>query len=107
MSWRRWHGSVPARRRIAALAACAAVAGACGSPGVPVPAVTETASLKEVFRDAFRVGAALNEAQFSERDTIAVALVRRHFNTITPENVLKWESVHPAPGRFEFAAPDR
>ncbi len=36
-----------------------------------------------------------------------VALVKRQFNTITPENVLKWEVVHPRPGVYDFTASDR
>jgi endo-1,4-beta-xylanase len=55
----------------------------------------------------FRIGAALNAAQFSGEDERGAALVRAHFNTITPENVLKWERVHPRPDSFDFAAPDR
>jgi len=64
-------------------------------------------SLKEAFAGDFRIGAALNPAQFTGRDTAGAAIVRSQFNTITPENVLKWESVHPRPGVYDFAAPDR
>lgn len=64
-------------------------------------------SLKEALAGDFRIGAALNPAQFTGRDTAGVAIVRSQFNTVTPENVLKWESVHPRPGVYDFAAPDR
>jgi endo-1,4-beta-xylanase len=64
-------------------------------------------SLKEAFAGDFLIGAALNPAQFTGRDTAGAAIVRSQFNTITPENVLKWESVHPRPGVYDFAAPDR
>ena len=64
-------------------------------------------SLKETFQDCFRIGAALNQAQFDEQDTRGAALVKAQFNTISPENVLKWESVHPRPDTFSFAEPDR
>jgi len=74
------------------------------SPGSdPVAATT----LKGAFAGAFRIGAALNENQFTERDTIGAALVKREFNTITPENVLKWEAVHPEPNTYNFAPADR
>ena len=53
------------------------------------------------------IGAALAESHFNETDQRGADLVRKHFNTITPENVLKWEHVHPAPGRFDFTQPDR
>ena len=64
-------------------------------------------ALKEVFKSAFLIGAALNPEQFYERDARGAALIKTHFNSITPENVLKWESVHPEPGRYDFEAADR
>ncbi len=64
-------------------------------------------ALKEVFKDNFRVGAALNPAQFTETAVADAAIVKKQFNTITPENVLKWERVHPEPGRYDFDLPDK
>jgi endo-1,4-beta-xylanase len=64
-------------------------------------------ALKEVFRNDFRLGAALSGDQISGREPGAPALVERHFNTITPENILKWEEVHPEPGRYHFEPADR
>jgi endo-1,4-beta-xylanase len=93
---------------VPALAACL-VAMACSSPppvaSAPVPAAS--VALKDAFRGTFMVGGALNADQFSGRDARGAALIRTHFNTITPENVLKWEHVHPRPGVFAFEAPDR
>jgi endo-1,4-beta-xylanase len=63
--------------------------------------------MKEVFKDDFRMGAALNLDQISGRDPDALALVERHFSSITPENILKWEEVHPGPDRYDFEAADR
>ena len=63
--------------------------------------------LKDVFKDAFLVGAAVNVAQFSGQDARSAPIVGKHFNSITPENVLKWECVHPEPGRYDFEASDR
>ena len=62
--------------------------------------------LKDAFRDAFLVGAALAPQQFVERDSASVALIRREFNAVTSENVLKWERVHPQPDRYEFEPSD-
>ena len=64
-------------------------------------------TLKEAFKGDFLIGAALNETQFSGRDTNATALIKAQFNTISPEDVLKWESVHPEPDRYDFSATDR
>jgi endo-1,4-beta-xylanase len=64
-------------------------------------------ALKDAFKDCFRIGAALNQATFMGQDTNGVAIVKAQFNTITPENILKWESVHPEPGKFAFDLPDQ
>ena len=95
-------GTRPARLAMVATLLACACAGHTTRSASETPAV-----LKDVFRTAFRVGAALNAAQFTERDARGAALVKAQFNTITPENVLKWESVHPAAGRYDFVLPDR
>jgi len=64
-------------------------------------------TLHAAFEGAFLVGAALNAAQFSGRDTLGAALVTAQFNAITPENVLKWASVHPRSGTYDFTAADQ
>src|SRR5260370_41413152 len=64
-------------------------------------------ALKDVFKGYFHVGGAINQAQFEERDARGAAIVREQFDTISPENVLKWESVHPRPDLYAFDAPDR
>ena len=64
-------------------------------------------SLKDAFGRHFRVGAALNPDQFGGKDKLGAAIVRRQFSAITPENVLKWELVHPKPGKYAFEQPDR
>ena len=64
-------------------------------------------TLKDAFKRDFLIGAALNKPVFSEQNTAEAALVKAQFNTISPENVLKWESVHPRPGVFNFDDADR
>ena len=64
-------------------------------------------SLKEAFKPHFRIGAALNPSQYRETDPVAVAIVRQHFNTITPENDMKWERIHPEPDRYNFEPADK
>ncbi len=36
-----------------------------------------------------------------------MALVEKDFNSITPENILKWEEVHPEPNKYNFEPADR
>ena len=64
-------------------------------------------SLKDAFKHDFLIGAALNRRQFSEEDTNSVAIIKKQFNTITPENILKWALVHPKPDTYDFAGPDQ
>jgi endo-1,4-beta-xylanase len=64
-------------------------------------------SLKKAFQGRFLIGTAVDSAQFQEQDVRAAELVKTQFNSITAENVLKWERVHPAPGRYEFRLSDR
>src|SRR5271155_1837381 len=64
-------------------------------------------TLKDAFKDDFLIGAALNQSVFSEQNQAEAALVKKQFNTISPENVLKWEAVHPQPDSFGFSTADR
>src|ERR1051325_4317699 len=63
-------------------------------------------ALKQAFSDMFLIGAALNPSQFLEENTNSSALVKAQFNSISPENVLKWEAVHPRPDTYNFEPAD-
>jgi endo-1,4-beta-xylanase len=63
-------------------------------------------TLKETFKHDFLVGAALNEAEFTGQNTNAVAIVKAQFDSISPENALKWESIHPRRFGFNFGPAD-
>ena len=52
-----------------------------------------------------RIGTALMSARLSNAKVSA--LVVREFDSLTPENEMKWESIEPQPGRFNFDAGDR
>ena len=67
----------------------------------------QPATLKDAFQGMFRIGAALNPSVFDEKDVRDVAIVTAQFNTISPENVLKWESIHPRPDAYNFDPADR
>jgi len=98
------HGRGRGRGRCFGLVLIAAGWG-CGRPGSP-PSPAPT-TLKDAFAGAFVVGAAINGRQIYGSDAVGDALIARQFNTISPENVLKWESVEPRPGQFNFDAADR
>jgi endo-1,4-beta-xylanase len=73
----------------------------CTKPycGFPPPATAAQTSLKEAFKKHFRIGAALNPGYFTETDAAGSTLVKQHFNSITPENDMKWERIHPRPDK--------
>lgn len=68
---------------------------------------TAQPTLKEAFQDKFLIGAALNPAQFTKQNSAQVALITNQFNSITAENVMKWEKLHPESDRYDFGPADR
>jgi endo-1,4-beta-xylanase len=73
-------------------------------------------ALKDVFKDHFQIGVAVNRAittgrafrRSPEEVQKDVALVKQQFNQIVPENDMKWQLIHPRPGAagFEFGPAD-
>ena len=85
-----------------------ALAGCCAtSPNPPLHPSPGAMSLKGAFKNDFLIGAAINRSQFEGKDQRGVPIIQAQFNSITPENILKWESVHPLPGQYDFTGPDR
>ena len=70
-------------------------------------AFSERPALKKVFRKDFHIGAALSLDQVAGQDAAAVALIKEHFNSITAENILKWQAVHPEPEKYHFEPVDQ
>jgi len=64
-------------------------------------------ALKDAYKTAFVVGAAMDTAQITGQDSKAAAIIIRQFSAISPGNDLKWERVHPQPGRYDFRVGDQ
>jgi len=64
-------------------------------------------TLKDVFKSDFLIGVAINRRQFTEEDTRGVSIIKSQFNSITPENQLKWQLIHPLPDKYDFDNGDR
>jgi len=91
-------------RRVAAVLVVSLVIGAkLGAAAVP----EKGANLKDVYGKAFLIGAAMNRDEVSGRSPAAERIVCAHYNTITPENDMKWDSLQPRAGEFNFASADR
>ena len=77
----------------------------------------KAASLKDVFKDDFLVGTAIDRniamgtagfRRSAEQNAKDIALLKEQFNQISPENDLKWQLVHPREGAggYDFSAAD-
>jgi endo-1,4-beta-xylanase len=86
------------RRFMAVAAMTAATLGA---------AAQAPATLKEALRGSFLIGAAINTAQITGQDSLGDAIIEAQFSTISPENALKWDRIHPTPDNYDFTMADQ
>jgi endo-1,4-beta-xylanase len=56
-------------------------------------------------RSGMLVGTAVRPQQLSE--SLYATTLAREFNMIEPEDVMKWETIHPAPDTFDFSQGDQ
>jgi endo-1,4-beta-xylanase len=64
-------------------------------------------ALKDLMPKGMVIGVAINQRQSDGTDTAAVDIITKQFNQISPENLLKFQPVHPAADRYAFEAQDR
>lgn len=64
-------------------------------------------TLKAYFEDKFLIGVAINVNQSSEKDSLGVAVVKRHFNSVVAEDCMKCENIHPEEHRFFWDEADQ
>ena len=80
-------------------------------------AADKPVSLKDAFKEHFLVGTAVNRSMVTggagfrrsaEQSAKDIALLKEQFNQISPENDLKWQSIHPREGvdGYDFAPAD-
>jgi endo-1,4-beta-xylanase len=91
---RRWHRLV----FVLAAALLAAVAGAQETPVEPLRTLAPTRGV--------RIGAAV-AAEPLRHDARYRDVLVREFDIVTPENAMKWETIHPGRHRFDFSEADR
>jgi endo-1,4-beta-xylanase len=66
-----------------------------------------TTSLKETFKNDFVIGTAINDNQILEKDAVQNELIKKEYNTITAENIMKSMYVHPSKDVYDFAMTDK
>lgn len=69
-------------------------------------AIAEEPALRAEFQDDFKVGVALGSSVVGGGQVQAEKLAARQFSSLTPENEMKWQALHPAPDRYHFKAAD-
>ena len=67
----------------------------------------DSKSLKNSYSSFFYIGAAINEDIILDKDLNSKIIVTTQFNTITPENSLKWMFIQPNPNSFNFKVSDK
>ncbi|MDN3655164.1 endo-1,4-beta-xylanase [Ferruginibacter paludis] len=65
-----------------------------------------TRNLKDVYKEAFLMGVAVNGPIVSGADKVSQDIVVKHFNSITLENAMKAALINPQPNVFNFAPAD-
>jgi endo-1,4-beta-xylanase len=73
--------------------------------GLGACAQKQEVGLKDVFD--YQIGTALSIQQIQEKDPKADSLVKRQFNVLTPENIMKSMFLQPERGKFDFTAGDQ
>lgn len=107
--------TIPPRRPLNALVASAllalvAVGGCIASAPAPAPAAgaaTPAAATVPPLRSVAgerKVGAAVETQRL--REPAFARTLAANFNSLTPENEMKWQTIEPAPGQFNFQPGD-
>lgn len=86
----------------AALATLALVATSC-SKG---PETNATPSLHEAFEGLFLIGGTLSDSMLENPSDPGYKVVAKHFNSLSPENCMKWGRMNPTPTETHYELVD-
>ncbi|RRQ50771.1 endo-1,4-beta-xylanase [Maribacter algicola] len=67
----------------------------------------EVESLKDAFEKDFYIGVALNGGIIDQSDSTSLNVVKKEFNSITAENIMKSAIIHPKLDSFNFEMADK
>lgn len=67
----------------------------------------EILSLKDAYKNDFYIGTALSADQIEEKNVKVDSLIRKEFNAITAENIMKSMYTHPQKDKYDFAFSDK
>lgn len=80
---------------------------ACGQHPPEEETTTAIVGLKDHYAEDFRIGVAVSAGQVTGADEKAAQLIANEFNSLTPENMMKWMHIHPEADSFSFELPDQ
>ncbi len=89
-----------------------AVPGACLASALTImlamanAAEADSPSLKDAYKNDFLIGVALGGSVPDDYTAAELAVIKSHFNAITPENCMKPGMIHPEEDRWEFEQAD-
>lgn len=63
--------------------------------------------LKDIFKEDFLIGAALNAGEIEGWDKAGREVLKTHFNSIVAENCMKSEEIHPQEDVYDFELADK
>jgi GH35 family endo-1,4-beta-xylanase len=89
------------------LAATIISSASAGPRAMAQTAAPPQASLANLYRGDFLIGTALDFRSPDEFSDLELAIIKTHFNAITPENSMKPGPIHPAEDRWNWESPDR
>ena len=75
-------------------------------PPKHAPIVVDS-TLKNAFKNDFLIGTALNGSEIEEKVPGALNLIPAQFNSISPENIMKCEVIHPDRDKYNFDLADK
>ncbi|MDQ6417849.1 endo-1,4-beta-xylanase [Paenibacillus sp. LHD-117] len=76
-------------------------------PPEPIEIEQDIPNLKDVFADHFILGSSLLVEEIEDLEGPDAQLLKKHFNSLTAGNELKWDATEPVEGQFEFARADK
>lgn len=94
------------KRKTLLLPAMAVLIGGCGHTQTVSKTPFSEGALKDAYKNAFLVGVAVNPAITSGRDNVSQEIIRKQFNAITVENVMKAAVINPQPGVYNWGPAD-
>lgn len=89
-------------RIICALTAAAVILTGCGQHEPQKAYDPDATSIKEAYKDYFKVGAAINSWDISDPESEAYKTIVKQFDVLTLENESKPENLHPSEDTYYF-----